>query len=163
MGKILIVDDDANIRESIKGILEDAGYQVETAFCYPDAEDKLRAAKHKAENDTKAQDISMVLCDCHMVMSEMMGYGIEKFAKKYSQLKNSREEPYALVLFTGDAGQREMNGCKEDFVSTLGKPTKIDDLLASATMYATKASPTVTVGDGVFTGRAGQSRSAAVE
>lgn len=114
MKKILVIEDDSGIRESICQILETEGFMVESA---PDGDSGL----------TKALSIQPDIILCDVVMPGMDGYAV------ISRLKeNALTETIPFVFLTGksdpDDIRRGMNLGADDY---LYKPFTSDELLSA--------------------------------
>ncbi|MFH1488023.1 MAG: response regulator, partial [Pseudomonadota bacterium] len=68
MGKILVVDDESNIRELIKRILEKAGYECLTA-----------ASGSEARTHLQTRQVDLLLCD--ILMSGESGIELVRFLR----------------------------------------------------------------------------------
>lgn len=113
-GKILIIDDDAGIREFLKMFFEDREYDVDIAFDGQNGVEKFADGKY-----------DLVLCD--MLMPRMIGTTVLKLIKEI--------RPAQRVIM--------MTGVKEDSMVAaakalgcrfyLTKPVKLEELAARVT------------------------------
>ena len=105
---ILVVDDEADIRESVRMILEPNGYKVITA---KDADDLLKKIKQKTPD--------LILLDIMMP-----GTPVDKVVKQIENIKIA----YMSVL--GMAEARSKGLCKQDNISDyFQKPFDANDLI----------------------------------
>jgi CheY-like chemotaxis protein len=119
LGPVLVVDDDASIRDLIEMALADSGYTVQTA---PDGAAALEVIGHTRP--------SVILLD--MRMPVMNGW---EFARAYRGLPGPHV-PIVVLTAARDAGQRAAEICAEAF---LGKPFDLNDLLGIVAQYAATA------------------------
>jgi two-component system chemotaxis response regulator CheY len=108
-GRLLVVDDDANIRELVEMVLLDEGYEVVTA---PDGATAL-AMLPRARPD-------LILLD--MKMPVMDGW---EFARRYRDVP-SPKAPIVVITAAHDAPRRARDVGAESY---LAKPFGIDELL----------------------------------
>lgn len=109
MKKILIVDDDPNIRDYLVSLLEDNGYQTCTAN---DVKDGLRAAKeHKPD---------LITLDL-----EMPGEWGPRFYRQLSQDNELKNTP--VIVISGQSGN---DYAISKAVASLSKPFDRDELLS---------------------------------
>ena len=87
--KILIVDDEADICESIKTLLEDAGFYVETVSSGPEALENLR----------KNANFDLVLID--FFMPEMSGRELLEKIREDSKLRELKCAFLTVAEFSG--------------------------------------------------------------
>lgn len=95
MKNILIIDDSAVMRKTLRQILDDANYSVIEAVDGQDGLNKLQNNK-----------IHLVLCDVNMPVMD----GIE-FLKKKKDLKNSKFVP--VIMLTTESSKSKMDEGKE--------------------------------------------------
>jgi two-component system alkaline phosphatase synthesis response regulator PhoP len=111
--KILIADDNEQIRESLSSILEDEGYAMWTA-------------KNGAEALEKAREISPDILILDVMMPEMSGYEVCRAIKSDPDLKKT----FVLMLSAkGQATEKELGkevGADEYFV----KPFSPSEIVA---------------------------------
>ena len=106
--RVLVVDDDAGIRDVLASVLKDEGYDVSTAA---DGLEGLAEAR-RARPDVVILDFQMPLCDG------------PTFAERY----RAEPDPAPIILLTAShqvrtrCGLVHANGC-------IGKPFDIDELL----------------------------------
>jgi DNA-binding response OmpR family regulator len=116
--KILVADDNENIRETLTAILEDAGHAVWTA---QDGAEALR----------KAREIAPDILILDIMMPELSGYEVCRIIKSDPDLKNT----FVLMLSAkGQADERERGkevGADEYIV----KPFHPIELLARINTY----------------------------
>ena len=111
--KIMIVDDEQDIRTVVKVILEDAGYKVETATDGPDAIEKLK----KGLPD-------LVLID--MFMPGMSGRELCEFIRADNKLKKLKCAFLTVAEFSA-AGMEELKKMK--VLDYIKKPVENKDLI----------------------------------
>ena len=109
-GRVLVVDDDPDIRELVVGVLEDAGYEV--AAAREGHAGLALAAAHRP--DLILLDHNMPGCDGPCFLA---GY----------RAQAGPHAPVVLVTATTSAAQRARAGGADDH---LGKPFALDALLA---------------------------------
>ncbi len=109
---ILIVDDDANVRDSIGGVLRDEGFQVETAGNGSEAISKLGAT-----------DPRLVLLD--VWMPEMDGIQL------LQELRSARSDLPVIVVSGHGNVETAVKATKLGAVDFIEKPFSIDGLLGS--------------------------------
>ena len=107
---VLVVDDDAPIRELLRNVLEDAGYRVRLA---PDGAAALRAVKAERP-DVMLLDIGMPVVN-----------GIE-FVREY---RTRIEPPHAPIVIVSARGDAEAVSRDLDADAFVNKPFTIDHLL----------------------------------
>jgi two-component system response regulator MprA len=110
---ILVVDDDADLRDTVADAFEEAGYAVTTAGNGHEALQTLRAGTHP----------SVILLD--LMMPEMDGWGF-----RAEQLRDSTIASIPVVVFTAYALPDEAAKVLKAS-SVLRKPILLKDLLAS--------------------------------
>jgi CheY-like chemotaxis protein len=110
--KVLVVDDEAHIRQALQASLESAGYEVQTAENGKDGVDKCKAWKPALV----LMDVRMPVMDGHMASIEI---------KYDNDLKNTK-----LVFLTANADEDSRSlGLGHGAESYLTKPFKVEDLL----------------------------------
>lgn len=112
VGKILIIDDDAGIREFLQMFFEDREYQTDIAF---DGQDGI-------EKFEKSPSYDLVLCD--MLMPRMIGINV---LKKIKEIKPSQP----VIMMTGVKEETMVATAKSlgcQFYLT--KPVKLGELEA---------------------------------
>ncbi|MBU1998722.1 MAG: response regulator [Candidatus Omnitrophota bacterium] len=108
--KILVVDDEQDVRERIKSILERRGYQVFTAGDGQEGLDKV-----------KSDDIDIVYCD--IVMPNMDGF---EFLKKFREFNIKAE----VIMVTGySTVDKCVEAIENNACGYLIKPLKAEDIL----------------------------------
>ena len=107
--KIIVVDDEGDIRETVKAILEKEGYQVTLAVSGDDCLKKL--AKEKPD---------LILMDIMMP-----GTPTNQVIKKITKTKIA----FLSVVKTSDAEREELLK-QSNIVDFIQKPFEIDDLIA---------------------------------
>jgi CheY-like chemotaxis protein len=108
MGKrVLVVDDEEDVRSFVRLILEDAGYEVETAM---DGREGLKAI-HLSRPDLVLLDLMMPVMDGWQVLA---GVG--------------RHHPPFVVLSASNEPERAR---KEGAVALVSKPFQVRDLIAT--------------------------------
>ena len=111
--KVLVIDDDPAINESVKAILDGNGYMTETAISGKEGLEKFRAMKP-----------DIVLCD-------MMMEDVDAGAKVAKVLKDERPDvPVYLLSTIGDATARNINPADLGFNGVFQKPVNFDVLLS---------------------------------
>jgi CheY-like chemotaxis protein len=116
---LLVVDDDADLREALQDVLHDAGYEVLTAANGRQALEVLARAPRAP---------SMVLLD--MMMPVMDGAG---FLRELHAQPDGRAIP--VVVFSASAGAREESE-QLGAQAYLRKPVDVDTLLETIQKYA---------------------------
>lgn len=116
-GIVLIVDDDADIRELLKIILETEGYRVNVAADGLDALQQLQAGMHP----------SLILLD--LMMPRMDG---EQFVKEMRSTPLSRTP---VVIMSGHAAA-QTKATELDAACCLMKPVECAELLATVRQFA---------------------------
>lgn len=114
---ILIVDDSATLRASVKFSLTEAGYSVEEAF---NGRDGLRRLE---ELQAKGSQVSLIISDINM--PEMDGISFIKEVKKVSTF---RFIPI-LILTTESQDSKKMEGKEAGAAGWLVKPFTNDQLV----------------------------------
>ncbi|WP_182869469.1 response regulator transcription factor [Stieleria mannarensis] len=119
--KILIVDDDAEIIESVRYALEDAGYEVVIAR---DGNQGLALAERESPN--------LIILD--MMMPKRSGFLV------LEKLRRMSEEMVPVIMITGNEGSRhkayaELLGVSE----YIRKPFQMDKLLRAVDTQLTSA------------------------
>jgi two-component system sensor histidine kinase/response regulator len=114
MKKILVIDDDPLIRESIQDLLESQGFQAITAS---NGSNGLQLAIAKQPD--------LILCDIQM--PEMDGYGVLRALRNHAALKTT---PFIFLTARSDYGdlRQGMNLGADDYLS---KPCSTDELLVT--------------------------------
>jgi CheY-like chemotaxis protein len=121
-GLVLVVDDDADIRDAIKDVLEDEGYRT------AEAADGLEALNYLRVNPPPP----LILLDWNM--APMNG---PQFMTEFMKQPESSRVP--VVLLTADPrGEEKARGNR--FVGHLKKPVKLDDLFAIVEKYCSPPS-----------------------
>ncbi len=116
--KILIVEDDACIREVMEEILESEGFEVSVAINGQEAIDNLR----------KTEDLpDLILLDLMMPVKDGIAFREE-------QKEDLRLCGIPVVLMTAD-GQIEAKKKKMDAMDFLKKPIDIDKFLEAVNRY----------------------------
>ncbi|MDW7760636.1 MAG: response regulator [Acidobacteriota bacterium] len=111
--KVLVIDDDPAINESVKAILDGNGYTTETAISGKEGLEKFRVMKP-----------DIVLCD-------MMMEDVDAGAKVAKVLKDERPDvPVYLLSTIGDATARNINPADLGFNGVFQKPVNFDVLLS---------------------------------
>ena len=109
--RVLVVDDDEGIRYTIRGVLEDAGIDVDEAVDGEDAWDKLREGGYH-----------LVLSDLRMPRLDGLGL-LERV--------RTMEAPPRLVLITAHGSERTaVEAMKRGAYDYFRKPFELDELLA---------------------------------
>lgn len=111
--KILVVDDEADIRSMLKTLLEDRGYQVSAA---EDGKECLAMLK-KSKFD-------LILID--FFMPEMSGRELAEKIRSDSKLKNLKVVFLTAATFS-QAGMKQFD--KMDVLDCIKKPFENDDLV----------------------------------
>jgi two-component system, chemotaxis family, chemotaxis protein CheY len=111
---ILLVDDDADVRESIRDALADEGYRVTTAA-------NGREALLLLKNEDFRPDL--ILLD--IMMPEMDGW-----AFRGEQLKDPRLVSIPVIVFTACGAPRDI-ARQLDAAGFLKKPLPLDELLST--------------------------------
>lgn len=122
-GPVLVVDDDADIRDAIKDILEDEGYRT------AEAADGLEALSYLRANPPPP----LILLDWNM--APMNG---PQFMAEFMKQPESSLVP--VVLLTAD-GRAEEKAGSNHFVGHLKKPVRLNDLFALVEKYCLPPSP----------------------
>ncbi len=118
---ILVVDDDQDIRDALKDVLEDAGYSVQC----------VRDGKEALEYLRSGSSASLILLD--LAMPQMDGYEFREEQLRDPQLK---EIPVVIVTAQHMASTRHRLPPASRYVS---KPVRVHDLLdllATAEQFA---------------------------
>jgi DNA-binding response OmpR family regulator len=110
MRRILAVDDDKDILEIIKYILEDSGYEVHTLAEGKNLFDRI-----------KQYEPDLILLD--IMLGNLDGRELCKTLKTQQETKNI---PVILISASHDPGRLNQDGCPDDFIA---KPFDIDVLL----------------------------------
>jgi CheY-like chemotaxis protein len=116
---LLVVDDDADLREALQDVLRDAGYEVLTAANGRQALEVLEKAPRPP---------GLVLLD--MMMPVLDGAG---FLRELHARPAGREIP--VVVFSASAGAREESE-QLGAQAYLRKPVDVETLLATVEKYA---------------------------
>jgi CheY-like chemotaxis protein len=116
-GPVLVVDDDADIRDALKDILEDEGYRMAEAG---DGTEALRYLRSHPPPPLILLDWNMAPMNAPQFMSEFM--------------KEPVSAQVPVVLLTADAHAEE-KARSNRFVGHLKKPVKLDDLFAVLERY----------------------------
>ncbi len=117
MGSVLIVDDSATLRASVKFSLSEAGYAVEEAV---DGRDALRKLQ---ELQTRGSQVSLIISDINM--PNMDGITFIKEAKQVPSLKFIP----VLILTTESQDSKKMEGKEAGAAGWLVKPFSNDQLI----------------------------------
>jgi CheY-like chemotaxis protein len=112
MKKILIVDDDAELRTSLVDLLKGFGYQVEAAATAKDALAKI-----------ETQDFDIVLLD--FMMPKMTG------AEALATIKKLRPRCSVIMLTAFATIENAVDAMKKGASDYIAKPFKIPDLLTT--------------------------------
>ncbi len=112
MSKILIVDDDTELRGNLVDVLQDAGYITEEA---PNGQAAL--------NLLDEEDFSLVLLD--MVMPGMNG------VDTLTELKRRKPQTKVIMITAFATVQSAVNAIQKGASDYVTKPFKIEDLLAT--------------------------------
>ncbi len=121
MKNILIVDDEQDIVESLKFILEAAGYNCYTAF---DGEEGLRLAK----------EIMPDLIILDVMMPKINGYKISRLLKYDSKYKN-----IPILMITARSQEEDkLIGEETGADEYITKPFDLDDVLKQVEKYLGK-------------------------
>lgn len=115
--RLLVVDDEADIRDTLRDALEDDGYEVFVAF---DGADALRVL-------TETADIAVVILD--VIMPNVDGNEVYERMKRHPTLHNTP------VIFSTSDPSRAPAG-----VPMMKKPIKLDPFLALVRTLAHRAS-----------------------
>lgn len=110
---ILIVDDDPGIRDALRMVISDQGYQCQTAANGADA---LRLL-----NDSGVLP-NLIVID--LMMPVMNGWDL-----RMTQLADARLRAIPVVILTAAQHPLEPQPCKLDIRHMLRKPVDLDDLL----------------------------------
>ena len=121
MKNILIVDDEQDIVESLKFILEAAGYNCYTAF---DGEEGLRLAK----------EIMPDLIILDVMMPKINGYKISRLLKYDSKYKNIPN----LMITARSQEEDKLIGEETGADEYITKPFDLDDVLKQVEKYLGK-------------------------
>jgi len=114
---ILVVDDDEDIRETVRWVLESSGYVVKTAVDGNDAWSKLHSNGQ----------VSLILLD--LMMPGMDG------GRFLTLLRNSRHDKVPVVVISGHHATPE-TAQELGAEGWLVKPVELDDLLESVRKFA---------------------------
>ncbi|MHB8841865.1 MAG: response regulator [Candidatus Aquicultor sp.] len=117
MGSVLIVDDSATLRASVKFSLSEAGYAVEEAVDGRDALRKLR------ELQTRGGQVSLIISDINMPNMD----GIT-FIREAKQMPSFKFIP-VLILTTESQDTKKMEGKEAGAAGWLVKPFSNDQLI----------------------------------
>jgi CheY-like chemotaxis protein len=109
---VMVVDDDADIREAVADVLSDEGYPVELASNGREALDVLRAGAFRP---------NLILLD--LMMPELDGWGLMAELEKRPELA---EIP--IVVFSAQGVSAEAVACM-NVCGFLRKPLRLQDLL----------------------------------
>lgn len=120
MRRILAVDDDKDILEIIKYILEESGYEVETLAEGKSLFDRIR--QHEPD---------LILLD--IMLGSVDGRELCKTLKNQQETKNI---PVILISASHDPGRLDQVGSPDDFIA---KPFDIDVLLNSISSQLKRA------------------------
>ncbi len=115
-GRVLVVDDDEAIRETLREILADEGYRVE---CVENGEEALAALRTGPFPCLVLLDLMMPIMDGHAFLREL------------SQDEGLREGPPIVVITAGSAPVGGLAGAK----TVLHKPVSVDRILAIVHQY----------------------------
>lgn len=111
---ILLVDDDADVRESIGEALEEGGYHVATA---PNGKEALR--------QLRADDVRPDLILLDIMMPEMDGWTFRK-----EQRQDPTIASIPVIVFTAYGAPRDI-AKQLDAAGFLKKPLRLDELLST--------------------------------
>lgn len=114
MAEILIVDDDRNLRETLRELLQDAGYRTRTAAGGEDAFAMLQAAQP-----------DLTLCDW-----KMPGVGGEQFLKSLQSQGLLTSMPVVIMTAHG-TGPNALQAMQLGAYDFLTKPLDMDEALAT--------------------------------
>ncbi len=117
MGSVLIVDDSATLRASVKFSLSEAGYAVEEAV---DGKDALRKLQ---ELQTRGGQVSLIISDINMPNMD----GIT-FIREAKQMPPFKFIP-VLILTTESQDSKKMEGKEAGAAGWLVKPFSNDQLI----------------------------------
>ena len=107
---ILVIDDEASIRSSLQGILEDEGYKVKTA---ESGEDGLALLK--------SQNFDIILLDIWLL--EMSGIDVLK------QIKSSEENPQVIMISGHGTIETAVKATKLGAFDFLEKPLSLEKVV----------------------------------
>ena len=120
--RILLVEDDAAIREALDEVLADLGYEVVSA---PDGRGGLQLAAQQAEPCPILLDWRMPVLD-----------GPE-FLARLRELPRGKEFP--VILSTADRAATDLTMGGDQVAAILSKPFDLDSLLAALKRASTRA------------------------
>jgi len=120
--RILLVEDDAAIREALDEVLADLGYEVVSA---PDGRGGLQLAAQQAEPCPILLDWRMPVLD-----------GPE-FLARLRELPRGKEFP--VILSTADRAATDLTIGGDQVAAILSKPFDLDSLLAALRSASTRA------------------------
>ena len=120
--RILLVEDDAAIREALDEVLADLGYEVVSA---PDGRGGLQLAAQQAEPCPILLDWRMPVLD-----------GPE-FLARLRELPRGKEFP--VILSTADRAATDLTMGGDHVAAILSKPFDLDSLLAALRSASTRA------------------------
>lgn len=112
MKKIMVVDDEMNVRHAVRLVLESEGYSVSEAANADDCWDKLQE-----------QQPDLILLDIRM--PGMAAVDLIKKVKESSRLRKIR-----IVYMTSVVGTKEVSKKLEGVIAAIEKPFKNEELLA---------------------------------
>ena len=118
MARILLVEDDADSREAVRDILEDAGHTVATA---QNGREGLSWLEQQPAPDLILLDLMMPVMNGWQLMSELS--------------RNDRLHPIPVVLLSA-SGDLATKARELGAVGYLRKPLDLDDLLAAVQRHA---------------------------
>jgi two-component system alkaline phosphatase synthesis response regulator PhoP len=116
--KILVADDNENIRETLTAILEDAGHAVWTA-------------QNGAEALRKVREISPDILILDIMMPELSGYEVCRIIKKDPDLKKT----FVLMLSAKGQADEQERGKEVGADEYIVKPFNLIELLARINNY----------------------------
>lgn len=112
--KVLVIDDDPDILDSVKAILEANGYQVVTA-----------QSGEEGVNAFKNDNPDLILCD-------MMMESVDQGAKVAQKIRETNKTiPVFLLSSIGDATSTNVDPGSMGFNGVFQKPVNPDSLVAS--------------------------------
>jgi CheY-like chemotaxis protein len=109
---IIVVDDDEEIRDTLKEILEDEGYAV-------------RSAKNGADALTLLRSLDSNPC---IILLDLMMPVMDGFEFRARQLEDTKLEGIPIVVFSAD-GNTQNKAESLNAAAALRKPVRLEDLL----------------------------------
>lgn len=117
--KILIVDDEDSVRDAMKALFEDAGYEVVTA-----------AGAHEALEILKSATIQIIFSD--LMMPEMNGVELCREIRSFNPIA-------CIFAMTGYRGLFDLVKCRSaGFDDYFQKPVALDLLVETANLAAAR-------------------------